>query len=124
MQSSANSRTSDFSFEGKSFMTPENKRGSMTEFWGKPEVTSTFSELIPSRTTVCVRPVKNALIQALMLPCFNFASRRLWGTLSSLEVPLPEIRKSKRLRLQNFQEIFLILCQEPNLSYVSKALYK
>ena len=91
MQSSANKRTFDVKFSGKSLIKIRNNNGPVTVPWGTLESTLTQSENSPLITTRCFLFVRKVLIQLRVLPLmpylFSLMSNRLCGTLSSMIVP-------------------------------------
>ena len=86
MQSSANKRTFDVKFSGKSLIKIRNNNGPVTVPWGTLESTLTQSENSPLITTRCFLFVRKVLIQLRVLPLmpylFSLMSNRLCGTLS------------------------------------------
>ncbi|KAH3859817.1 hypothetical protein DPMN_102638 [Dreissena polymorpha] len=64
--SSAKRRTWDVTREGRSFMYRRKRRGPRTDPWGTPEVTGTWSDLVPSTTTDWDLPIRKDWIQDMV----------------------------------------------------------
>ena len=85
--SSANNNDSDLMLSGRSFIYITKSNGPSTLPWGIPLRTSAVKDSSPFTITVCLRLLRNALIQFRIFPCILYASSFLislrWGTVSN-----------------------------------------